>query len=75
MKITGTSSYIKIEINGKAVKIQGEMIVNGFVAYKNTIENWEQPYDNIKIDDITKQNIINAVINEYKNSNFKILFE
>jgi hypothetical protein len=38
MKITGTSSYIKVEIDGKVAKIQGKMIVNGFVALKDMIE-------------------------------------
>ena len=66
MKITGTMSYIKVEIEGKIVKIQGEMIVGGFVAFKNTIKNWEPPYDN---------EIIDKVTNETKNSHLVITFE
>ena len=75
MKITGTMSYIKIELEGKVVKIEGEMIVGGFIAFKNTIRNWEQPYDNEVIDDKMKQKIINKVINETKNSHLVITFE
>ncbi|WP_139815884.1 Imm74 family immunity protein [Serratia proteamaculans] len=43
MKITGTRSYIKIEIeiDGRTIKIPGEMIVGGFVAYKEGIKKWE----------------------------------
>lgn len=37
MKITGTSSYIEVELDGKIVKIEGEILVGGFVAYKDTI--------------------------------------
>ena len=44
MKITGTMSYIKVEINGKTVKIEGEKGIGGFIAYKNTIRNWEPPF-------------------------------
>ncbi len=75
MKITGTSSYIKAEIDGKVVKIEGEMLVGGFLAYSDTIKNWEKPYENIAIDATTKSKIINAIIEETKNSNFKIEFE
>ena len=45
MKITGTMSYIKVEIDEKVVKIDGEMIVGGFVAFKNTIKKWESPFN------------------------------
>jgi hypothetical protein len=37
MKIKGTSSYIKVEIDNKIVKIQGEMFVGGFLAYSDSI--------------------------------------
>ena len=47
MKITGTSSYIKVEIDNKMVKIKGEMIVGGFLAYSDSIKNWESPHDNL----------------------------
>ncbi len=75
MKITGTSSYIKVEVDDKTVKIQGEMIVGGFLAYSDSIKNWESPYDSIAIDDATKSEIIKAVIAETKNSKFIIEFE
>jgi Immunity protein 74 len=75
MKITGTSSYIKVQINDKTVKIEGEMLVNGFLAYSNTIEKWESPYNDLIIDDKTKVEIIKAVINRTSDSNFKIVFD
>ena len=75
MKITGTMSYIKVEIDGKVVKIRGEKIIGGFVAYKNAINNWESPYDNEVIDDKMKQEIIDKVIDKTKNSHLVITFE
>jgi hypothetical protein len=75
MKIKGTSSYITVEIDDKTVKIQGEMVVGGFVAYADTIKNWEPPFDNIKIDEATKAKIINGVVNESQNFGYKIQFE
>ncbi len=75
MKIKGTSSYITVEIDNKAVKIQGEMLVNGFVAFADTMKHWEPPYQRIEIDENTKAKIIRDVIDETKNSNFVIRFE
>ena len=75
MKITGTMSYIKVEIDGKVVRIDGEKIVGGFVAYKNTIKNWELPYANEVIDYKMRQEIIDKVSNETKDSHMAITFE
>ena len=75
MKITGTMSYIKVEIDGKVVKISGEKVIGGFVAYKKTIKNWEPPYDNEVIDDKIKQEVIDKVIDKTKNSHLVITFE
>ena len=75
MKITGTRSYIKVTFEGKTVKISGEMIVGGFVADKNSIRNWEPPYNDKSINDTEKQNIIDAVINKTKISHMIITFE
>lgn len=75
MKITGTRSYIKVEIGDKIVKIKGELLIGGFVAYKNSIKNWEPPYESEKIDDLLKQKIIDMVINETQNSHLVITFE
>lgn len=75
VKITGTMSYIKIHIDGKVVKIEGEKVIGGFVAFKNTIKNWKQPYDNEVIDDKLKQEIKYRVINETKNSQLVITLE
>ena len=33
-KITGTNTYIDVELDGRTARIAGEMIVGGFVCYK-----------------------------------------
>lgn len=75
MKITGTSSYIKVEYNNKTVKIQGEKIVGGFLAYSDTIKQWEPPHDDVTIDESTKMELIREVIDKTKDTNYKIEFE
>lgn len=75
MKITGTRSYINVELDGKTVKIEGEMLIGGFVAYKDTIKNWETPYEQIPITDEEKEDIIKRVIDYTKNSHFVVEFE
>lgn len=34
MKITGTNSYIILDIDGWKIKVEGEMVVGGFFAEK-----------------------------------------
>lgn len=75
MKITGTRSYINVELDGKTVKIEGEMLIGGFVAYKDTIKNWEPPYEHIPITDEEKEDIIKRVIDYTKDSHFVVEFE
>ena len=75
MKITGTMSYIKVEIEGKTVKIEGEKVIDGFIAFKNTIKNWEPPYENEIIDEKLKQEIIQKVSDKTENSHLVITFE
>ena len=75
MNITGTMSYIKVESEGKTVKIEGEKVIGGFIAFKNTIKNWEPPYENEIIDEKLKQEIIQKVSDKTKNSHLVITFE
>jgi hypothetical protein len=75
MKITGTSSCIKVQINDRTVKIEGEMMVGGFLAYSNTIEKWEPPHDCVFIEAKDKSELIEAIINKTKESSFKIDFD
>lgn len=75
MNIRGTSSYILVDIDEKTVKIQGEMLVNGFVAYADTIQYWQPPHDDERIDESTKQHIIDKVSAQRNEAGYKITFE
>ena len=46
-KITGTNTYIDVELDDRTVRILGEMIVGGFVCYKSSMKNWLVPEKNI----------------------------
>ncbi|CAI0779902.1 hypothetical protein FCL49_11080 [Serratia proteamaculans] len=75
MKIIGTISYIKIEIDGRTIKIPGEMIVGGFVAHKEGMKKWESPHNNEELSEEMKHEIINKVIEKTKNTHMVISFE
>jgi len=74
MKITGTTSYIRAEYEGKIVRFDGEMLVNGFFAYPDTIR-WEPPFDSTIVNNEDRNKIIKAIIQETENKDFKIFFE
>ena len=48
MKITGSMNYVKFDLeNGYVLKAEGEMLLGRkFVAYKDTMKNWEPPHEN-----------------------------
>ncbi|CAI1495172.1 Uncharacterised protein [Serratia quinivorans] len=75
MKITGTSSYIKIEIEGRVIKIPGEMVVGGFIAYKDSMKQWEPPHDTEELTEDMKLYIIGKVIKKTKGTHMVIDFE
>ncbi|MFD1739546.1 Imm74 family immunity protein [Bacillus salitolerans] len=76
MKITGTSSYIKVDdFEGKSMVIEGELIVNGFVAYKSSMTHWEGPNRHLIVSDEDRDRLIKAIVEESKNKGFSIEFE
>jgi len=44
MKITGTSSYVVLDIDGWKIKVEGELVIGGFVAKKESMRKFEHPY-------------------------------
>lgn len=76
MKITGTRSKIWVDLeDGRIAEIEGEMIVGGFVAERDSIKNWQVPAG-IPITASEKQEIIEGVVNKTKNNpKMKITFE
>ena len=74
VKIKGTRNYIDVYINKKVVRIYGEMIVGGFIAFIDSIKSWSIPKDVI-ITEKEKEEIISRVIAKSKNSHMVIKFE
>lgn len=75
MNITGTSSYVKIEFEGKIVKATWELVVGGFVALKSSMKLWEEPHQNEEFNVETRNRIIDEVIEYCKTKDFKVEFE
>lgn len=62
MKVTGTNSYMRVEMDdGRIVKVEGELVVGGFAAYSDSIKTWEKPAG-VPIDEETKAYIIKKVL-------------
>lgn len=55
--------------------IKGERLINGFLAYSDTLLNYEPPYEKEIISVDEKLKLINKIIAEGKNNNFIIEFE
>ena len=51
MKISGTRSIITFDYeNGYVLKAKGELLTDGsFTVYRSSIQNWEPPYNHIRI--------------------------
>ena len=60
MKITGSSSYIKFDLeNGYVLKADGEMLIGKkFVVYKDSMKAWEPPHQDEKI---TEEQVIDII--------------
>lgn len=74
MKITGTSSYVMLDIDGKKIKAQGEMIVGGFIAEKDTMKKFEPPYENEPVTEAVRQKYINEAVQKTHDSHMVIKF-
>ena len=73
IKITGTSSYIEVEIDNKLIRIPGEMGSGYFLCYEECIKEWLIPEgqivtpeekENLKIElkNITKDGVGSEII-------------
>ena len=74
VKITGTNTYIDVELDGRTVRIAGEMIVGGFVCYKSSMKNWLVP-ENEPLTEEDKKEIIQKVTEKTAGSHMVITFE
>ena len=51
MTISGTSGNVTFDYeNGYVLKAEGELLtVGSFIVYRSSIQNWEPPYNHIRI--------------------------
>ncbi len=80
MIIDMARSYIRLKVGDKTIKIEGEAYIPGhgspdFVAYANSIKIWEPPYENERINEDTKNKIIETLKSESIKKNIKIEIE
>lgn len=73
-KITGTNTYIDVEIDERMIRIYGELVVGGFVCYEKSIREWMVPFEE-PVTEAEKQMIIQKVLEKSQGSNMKITFE
>jgi len=77
MKITGTRSYILVEYDDRILKIKGELTMTAFYASLSSIDCWEPPFENAKVTDDEKRDLVSRVQKEEGKdpSRFKVIFE
>lgn len=63
-----------VEYNGKIARFKGELTLSGFYAIKESI-HWQPPFDTNVVSEKEKNEIVNAVLKENKEKEFKIYFE
>ena len=74
MKITGTSSYVMLDIDGKKIRAEGEMVVGGFVAEKSTMKQFEPPYESEPVTDAVRQHYIDEAVKKTQGSYMVLKF-
>ena len=74
IKIKGTKTYIDVCIEDRMVRIDGEMIEGGFVAFKDSMKEWKNP-KGVKLTEGEKNEIISKVIEKTHDSYFVITFD
>ena len=77
MKITGSNSYVKFDLeNGYVLKGEGEMLISGkFVVYKSSIKSWEPPHEDERITEEQRLEIIEQVKKSVNENTVQIVFE
>lgn len=76
MKISGTKSIITFDYeNGYVLKAKGELLTNGsFTAYRSSIQNWEPPYNHIRIIESEIDKLVEEVVSMMTEQTIQIEF-
>ena len=77
MRITGSNSYIKFDLeNGYVIKGEGERLVGGkFVVDKDSMEFWEPPHEDEMITEEQRLEIIEQVEKNVNENTVQVIFE
>lgn len=76
MKITGTRSSLKIEIDNKVLLITGELTTTpAFYADINSIKFWQTPNGDIPISNEERELLIVQIADEGKRKSMPIFFD
>lgn len=70
-KITGTNTYIDVEIDERMIRIYGELVVGGFVCYEKSIREWMIPFEE-QVTEAEKQMIIQKSLKKARNQIWKL---
>ncbi|WBX98253.1 Imm74 family immunity protein [Chryseobacterium gambrini] len=74
--ITGTRGSITVQIDDKIVIINGELTVTPiFYADRDSIKNWEVPYENVEISEKDKLEIIRLIEEKTRDAKVPIIFD
>lgn len=71
--ITGKRSYIRIHFDDEVVRMDGEMLVGGFVAREDTM-HWES-VNNLIMNETEKQEIITKALKAAQKYGLNLIFE
>ena len=74
MKITVTSSDVKLDKDGKKIRAEGEMVVGGFVAETSTMKQFEPPYESEPVTDAVRQQYIDEAVKKTQGSHMVLRF-
>lgn len=76
MKISGTKSIITFDYeNGYVLKAKEELLTNGsFTAYRSSIQNWEPPYNHIRIIESEIDKLVEEVVSMMTEQTIQIEF-
>ena len=74
VQIKGTRTYIDVYIEDRVVRIQGELLVGKFAAFRESIQEWTTPAG-VKITEEEKQDIIERVTEKTQGSHLVVIFE
>lgn len=74
MNITGTSSYVILDMDGRKIKAQGERVIGGFYAEINSMQQFEPPHEKTPLTDEIKQQYMDEAIKKTAGSQMVIHF-